>query len=110
MLNRRFSLTPRNVMSRMRTLSLTFAALLAAVVAAPTAVAQGFPNKPVALVVPYPPGGSADILARAVGQKLSEKLAQPVVVENKAGAGTAIGTRYVAEAAPDGYTMLMGTV
>lgn len=62
------------------------------------------------LIVPYPAGGSADILARTVGQKLSEKLGQPVVIDNKAGAGTAIGARHVAEAAPDGYTLLLGTV
>ncbi|MBH1966357.1 MAG: tripartite tricarboxylate transporter substrate binding protein [Comamonadaceae bacterium] len=72
--------------------------------------AQAFPTRPVTVVVPYPPGGTADILARTVGQKLSERLGQPVVVENKAGAGTAIGTRYVAEAAADGYTLLLGTV
>lgn len=86
------------------------AAAFALVAALPIASAQTFPSRPVALVVPYPPGGSADILARAVGMQLAEKLGQPVVIENKAGAGTAIGARFVAEAAPDGYTMLMGTV
>lgn len=85
-------------------------AFLALVAVSSTAGAQSFPSKPVALVVPYSPGGSADILARAVGQKLGEKLGQTVVVENKAGAGTAIGARFVAEAPPDGYTLLMGTV
>ncbi len=74
------------------------------------AAAQAFPARPVALVVPYPAGGSADILARAVGQKLGERLGQPVVVENKGGAGTAIGARFVAEAPADGYTLLLGTV
>ena len=83
--------------------------LLAAGIAAP-ALAQGFPDRPVTLVVPYPAGGSADILARTVGQKLAAQLGQPVVVENKGGAGTAIGARFVAEAKPDGYTLLLGTV
>ncbi|MEJ7686447.1 MAG: tripartite tricarboxylate transporter substrate binding protein, partial [Variovorax sp.] len=88
-----------------------FVALAVFLVLAPAdALAQGYPMRPVALVVPYPPGGSADILARTIGQKLSERLGQPVTVENKAGAGTAIGARYVAEARPDGYTLLMGTV
>jgi tripartite-type tricarboxylate transporter receptor subunit TctC len=96
---------------------MTFARILVhcAIVAAaalltPLAGAQSWPTKPVTLVVPYPPGGSADILARLVGQKLGEQLGQPIVVENKAGAGTAIGTKAVANAAHDGYTLLMGTV
>jgi tripartite-type tricarboxylate transporter receptor subunit TctC len=72
--------------------------------------AQGYPAKAVTLVVPYPPGGSADILARTIGQQLGTRLGQPVVVENKAGAGTAIGAKAVAGAAPDGYTLLLGTV
>ena len=83
--------------------------LVAAGIAAP-ALAQGFPDRPVTLVVPYPAGGSADILARTVGQKLAAQLGQPVVIENKGGAGTAIGARFVAEAKPDGYTLLLGTV
>jgi tripartite-type tricarboxylate transporter receptor subunit TctC len=103
-----FTFNARNAMSRSSTLSVVLSALLVAV--APVTFGQGFPTKPVTLVVPYPPGGSADILARAVGQKLSDKLGQSVIVENKAGAGTAIGSRFVAESAPDGYTMLMGTV
>jgi tripartite-type tricarboxylate transporter receptor subunit TctC len=84
--------------------------LVAAALAAPGVQAQGWPAKPVSLVVPYPPGGSADILARAVGQKLGERLGQVVVVENKAGAGTAIGAKAVAGSAADGYTLLLGTV
>lgn len=72
--------------------------------------AQTYPARAVTLVVPFPPGGSADILARTVGQKLALRLGQSVVVENKAGAGTAIGARFVAEAPPDGYTLLLGTV
>ncbi len=83
--------------------------LLAACTAVP-ALAQGYPERPVTIVVPYPAGGSADILARTVGQKLSVQLEQPVIIENKAGAGTAIGARFVAEAKPDGYTLLLGTV
>ncbi|QNK67213.1 tripartite tricarboxylate transporter substrate binding protein [Variovorax sp. PAMC26660] len=83
--------------------------LLAASTAVP-ALAEGYPERPVTIVVPYPAGGSADILARTVGQKLSVQLEQPVIVENRAGAGTAIGARFVAEAKPDGYTLLLGTV
>ena len=90
-------------------------AALAAILAlvAGTAFAQSsgaYPNHPVTLVVPYPPGGSADVLARAIGQKLGERLGQPVVVENKAGAATAIGAKAVAHAPADGYTLLLGTV
>ncbi|HXU51651.1 MAG TPA: tripartite tricarboxylate transporter substrate binding protein [Casimicrobiaceae bacterium] len=72
--------------------------------------AETFPSRPLTLVVPYPPGGSADVLARAVGQKLGEKTGQSVIIENRGGAGTAIGARFVAEAPADGYTLLMGTV
>ncbi len=75
-----------------------------------TAQAQSFPSKPLTIFVPSPPGGTADLLARAVGIKLGERLGQPVIVENKAGAGTAIGARYVADVTPDGYTLLLGTV
>jgi tripartite-type tricarboxylate transporter receptor subunit TctC len=74
------------------------------------AAAQQWPNRAVRLVVPYPPGGSADILARAFGQKLTELGGQPWIIENRAGAGTAIGTLAVAQSAPDGQTFLMGTV
>jgi len=77
---------------------------------APPTLAQGYPEHPITLVVPYPPGGSADILARTVSSELSKRLGQPVVVENRGGAGTAIGARFVAESRPDGYTLLMGTV
>jgi len=69
-----------------------------------------YPSKPITLVVPYPAGGSADILARMLGQKLGERLGQPVVVNNRGGAGTAIGAKAVAGAAADGYTLLLGTV
>lgn len=86
------------------------ALMLAAAFGAAAVHAQTYPTRPITLVVPYPPGGSADILARTIGEQLGARLGQPIVVENKAGAGTAIGARYVAEAKPDGYTLLMGTV
>lgn len=71
---------------------------------------SSYPSKSIRLVVPYPPGGSADVLARALGQQLSLSLDQPVVVENKPGAGTAIGAKVVAQSPADGYTLLIGTV
>ena len=78
------------------------------VVLAGSAVAQGgYPNRPIRLVVPYPPGGFTDILARTIGQKLTESWAQPVVVENRGGGGSTIGTDIVAKAEPDGYTILL---
>ena len=75
-----------------------------------TAHAQTFPAKPVRIVVPQTPGGASDALARIVGQKLSEKWGQPVVIENRAGAGGNIGMDAVAKAPGDGYTLLMSYV
>jgi tripartite-type tricarboxylate transporter receptor subunit TctC len=72
------------------------------------ALAQGWPNRPIRMVVPYTPGGYTDLMARLVGQKISEALGQPIVFENKPGANAIIGTDVVAKAAPDGYTF--GTV
>jgi tripartite-type tricarboxylate transporter receptor subunit TctC len=72
------------------------------------AVAQDYPNRPVTIIVPFAPGGSADIGARIYAQKLTERLGKPVVVENRAGAGTVVGASAAARAAPDGYTLLMG--
>jgi tripartite-type tricarboxylate transporter receptor subunit TctC len=73
------------------------------------ASAQTFPSKPIRWIVATPPGGGADILSRALGQKLAERWGVPVVVENRGGAGGIIGMEATARAAPDGYTMLMGT-
>ena len=76
-----------------------------------TAPAQtAYPTKPVRIIVPYPPGGGNDTLARIFGQKLGEALGQQFVVENRPGAGTIIGTAYVAKAAPDGYTLLLSSI
>lgn len=72
--------------------------------------AQEFPNRPVKIVVPQTPGGASDALARIIGQKLGEKWQQPVVVENRAGAGGNVGMEYVAQAPADGYTLLMSYV
>lgn len=72
-----------------------------------TAFAQGYPNKPVKLIVPFAPGGFTDVVARIVGQRLSTAMGQQFVIENKAGAGSIIGTDFVAKSAPDGYTLVM---
>jgi tripartite-type tricarboxylate transporter receptor subunit TctC len=82
--------------------------LLAAVLAAaPPVAAQVFPTKPVRMVVPFPPGGATDIIARLLGQKLQEIWGQTVVMEYKPGGGTVVGTDFVAKSPPDGYTMGM---
>jgi len=72
--------------------------------------AQGWPSKTITIVVPFPPGGTTDVLARAVSTKLSATLGQTVIVDNKPGAGATLGAAQVAKATPDGYTLLMGAV
>ncbi|HKQ29513.1 MAG TPA: tripartite tricarboxylate transporter substrate binding protein [Burkholderiales bacterium] len=84
--------------------------LLVFFLVATAACAQPYPSKPTRMIVPYPPGGSADILARAIGAKVGEGLGQPVVIDNRPGAGTIIGTEATAKSAPDGYTFMLGTV
>src|SRR5712671_2561943 len=86
------------------------ASLLGALVGmVPSAAAQEFPNRPVHIVVPWPPSGNVDITARTVAPALSEALGQQVIVENRAGAGGTIGSAFVAKSAPDGYTLLLGS-
>ena len=82
-------------------------ASLALGMGAASAQPQNWPSKPIRIVVPYPPGGSSDIIARSIAQPLSEALKQSVIVENKAGANGNLGADYVAKSAPDGYTLLL---
>jgi tripartite-type tricarboxylate transporter receptor subunit TctC len=83
-------------------------ALVAVTAVAAGAHAQTFPNRPIRLIVPQPPGGGTDIVARVMADQLAKQLGQQVVVDNRLGAGTVVGTDLAAKAAPDGYTLLMG--
>src|ERR1051325_3681045 len=74
--------------------------------ASPASAQQPYPTHPVRIVVAFPAGGATDVITRAVGQRLSEMWGQPIIIENKGGAGTQIGTEFVSKAAPDGYTLL----
>src|SRR5918996_2316165 len=82
---------------------------LIALISAGLASAQSYPSRQVRIVVPFPPGGTSDILARTIGARLSAPLGQPVVVENRPGAGGNIAADHVAKSPPDGYTLIMGT-
>jgi tripartite-type tricarboxylate transporter receptor subunit TctC len=92
------------------TITKTICAVALTAVGASTAIAQTYPTKPIRWIVGYTPGGTADMLARAVGQKIGEAWGQQVLVENRPGGGTNIGTEVAAKAAPDGYTLFMPTV
>jgi tripartite-type tricarboxylate transporter receptor subunit TctC len=81
--------------------------LLSLLLAAPVLAQDAFPSRPVKLIVPFPPGGPTDLMARVFGQKLSERWGQPVVIENRAGGNSAIGAQQTAKSAPDGYTLLV---
>lgn len=86
------------------------AALIAALACAALPALAEYPDKPVKIIVPYPPAGTTDILARLIAQRLTERMKQPFVIENRPGAGGAIGSVAVAKSPADGYTLLMGTV
>ena len=97
-------------MRNLRKRALLGALAAAAALALPGAWAQTWPSRSVSIIVPFPAGGTTDVLARALGQELSRTLGQPVVVENKPGAGATLGADYVAKSKADGYTLLMGAV
>ncbi len=82
-------------------------ALSVALVCSVAAQAQGYPNKPIRIIVPYPPGGGTDVITRTLAQKMTELMGQPVLVDNRPGANSIIGSDAVAKAAPDGYTVLI---
>src|SRR5262245_41918807 len=100
------AMPPRRLM-KMNTKLQTATLALAAVLWATTLVAQDYPNKPVRIVVTFPPGGSSDVTARALSVPLQKNLGQPVVVDNKPGAGGTIAATEIVRAAPDGYNLLM---
>jgi tripartite-type tricarboxylate transporter receptor subunit TctC len=85
-------------------------AVAAAMTACGSAFAQSWPAKPITLIVPFPAGGTTDVLARALADRLQQSLGQPVIVESKPGAGATLGADYVAKSRPDGYTLLVGAV
>lgn len=88
-----------------KTLTRVLMALGCAVALMPTLQAQGYPNKSIRLIVPFPPGGGNDVIGRIIAQKLTERLGQQVVVDNRAGANGIVGLQALMQAAPDGYTI-----
>lgn len=95
-------------MTSRRICSMLFACLIACLQGMPTALAQGYPTQPIKIIVPLPSGGTLDPITRIIAAKMADHLGQPVVVVNRPGAGTMIGTAAAAKATPDGYTLLMG--
>lgn len=95
---------------KIRSATLLLAAGVLATIAGAAYAQPAYPNKPIRLVVPFSAGGPTDVLARAIGLKLSDSLGQPIIVENRPGAGGNIASDYVAKAPPDGYTLILGTV
>jgi tripartite-type tricarboxylate transporter receptor subunit TctC len=103
-------MTAMNILSMTVVAGRIAAAMLGVVAFAAPGLAQNYPSKPIRIIVPYPPGGGVDVVARLLAAHLPERLKQPVIVDNRAGAFGNIGTEYVAKAAPDGYTYLLNTV
>src|SRR4051794_13181235 len=103
-------MSENKIMSIHKTIAKAFRlAILVTGFAAATGFAQSaYPNKPIRLLVPFPPGGGNDVIARIVGQKLSERLGQTVIIDNRAGSNGIIGLQALAQAAPDGYTLGVG--
>mgnify|MGYP001327233870 CR=1 FL=1 len=99
-------MTPRTTLAR----TCLAVVALAAVAVASLASAQPYPVRPITYVVPFTPGGTTDVIGRTIGEGLTTALGQPVVIENKPGAGGAVGAEFVAKAKPDGYTLLGGTI
>lgn len=99
-------------MSNQRTFRIKFlpAIAMAAVLSSTGAIAQSFPSKPITLIVPFPAGGTTDVLARSLGERLSRSWGQPVIVDNRPGVGATLGASMVAKSKPDGYTLLIGAV
>src|SRR5437667_11288604 len=103
-----YSSDPCRYKYSMITRRIRFTACIAGMAWALALHAQTYPSRPIRLIVPFPPGGSSDGVARIVVQKFSEGLGQPVVIENRPGVGGLLGSEAVAQAAPDGYTLLLG--
>src|SRR6202035_483397 len=102
-----FRTSGRNCMTSRRTAILLIATGISALASAGAASALDYPTRPVRFIVGYPAGGATDILARLIGQRLSERLGQNFVIENKPGAGNNIGTEFVTNTEPDGYTVFL---